>query len=234
MIKKIINQFHKSLFFGSIFHTLNYCLQEELRDCDTVLDIGCGPSSPLQYCKNIKHSVGVEAFKPYLIASQKNKIHNEYLDKNIADLDFLDNSFDAVIMIDVLEHLTDEKGIEILKKVEKWAIKKVVISSPNGFVIQQEADNNPLQKHLSGWSYGRMKKLGYVSHGLAGLKFLRCEGVNTDTMIDGDMANSIRFKPKKFWFIVSAVSQIFVYFIPSLAYSLFNVKLKNDERNTIN
>ena len=46
------------------------------------------------------------------------------MDKNIADLDFLDNSFDAVIMIDVLEHLTDEKGIEILKKVEKLGYKK--------------------------------------------------------------------------------------------------------------
>jgi len=157
---------------GKIFHTLDYCLQKELCDCESVLDLGCGPSSPLQHCKNVKYSVGVEAFGPYLEESKKKKIHSKYLDKKIEELDFLENSFDAVIMIEVLEHLPEKTGLEILRKVEKLARKKVIISTPNGFIAQKAVDNNPMQKHLSWLDCKKMKSLGFKCHGLAGLKFL--------------------------------------------------------------
>jgi len=71
----------KTSFLYPIFHKLDYCLQKELKDCQTVLDLGCGPSSPLKNIKNIKYSVGVELFKPYLEISKKQKIHNKYLQR---------------------------------------------------------------------------------------------------------------------------------------------------------
>ena len=37
-VDSVIDKFHKSFFWGRIFHTLNYCLQKELSDCETVLD----------------------------------------------------------------------------------------------------------------------------------------------------------------------------------------------------
>jgi len=221
-MKRIINQLHQSRFLGRIFHTLDYCLQEGLKDCESVLDLGCGPSSPLQYCKNIKYSVGVEAFKPYLEQSRKRKIHTKYLNKKIEGLDFPEKSFDAVIMIEVLEHLPEKTGLAMLKKAEKWAKKKVIISSPNGFIPQKAVDNNPHQKHLSGWDYKKMKNLGYKVYGLAGLKFLRRE-VQNDSMAD-DLLTSIKFKPKFFWFIIATLSQIFVYNFPLLAFELFSTK----------
>jgi SAM-dependent methyltransferase len=221
-MKNLINKLHKSNFLGAVIHTLDYCLQRELSDCESVLDLGCGPSSPLQHCRNVKYSLGVEAFSPYLEESKKKKIHTEYSDKKIEDLDFPENSFDAVIMIEVLEHLPEEAGLEILKKAEKWAKKKVVVSSPNGFVAQKAVDGNELQKHLSGWDCEKMKKLGFVSNGLAGLKFLRQE-VQNDTMGD-DLMTSIKFKPKFFWFGIATLSQILVYYIPFLAFELFSVK----------
>lgn len=217
-----INDLHKSKVLGMIFHTLDYCLQRELRDCETVLDLGCGPSSPLQHCKNIKRSVGVEAFRPYLEESKRKNIHSEYLDKKIEELDFPEHSFDAVILIEVLEHLPEKTGYEILEKARKWARKKVIVSSPNGFINQKAVDNNPLQKHLSGWDYGKMKKLGFRCTGLAGIKFLRQE-VENETMGD-DLTTSIRWKPKFFWFAVATASQIFTYFFPRLAFELFSVK----------
>jgi len=39
-MKKIINYLHKSKFLGAIFHTIIYSLQTELKDCETVLDLG--------------------------------------------------------------------------------------------------------------------------------------------------------------------------------------------------
>lgn len=223
-MKDLINKLHKSKILGRVFHTLDYCLQRELKDCESVLDLGCGPSSPLQHCKNIKYSVGVEAFGPYLKESQAKKIHNEYISKNIRELDFPENSFDAVIMIEVLEHLSENVGLDIIKKAEKWAKKKIIISSPNGFINQKEVDNNPLQKHLSGWKENKMRDLGFKCQGLAGFKFLRQE-VKNDTMGD-DLMTSIRFKPRFFWFIVATLSQIIIYYFPRLAFELFSVKNK--------
>jgi len=223
-MSNLINKIHKSKLMGGLFHTLDHCLQRELIDCESVLDLGCGPSSPIKRCKNIKRSVGVEAFSPYLKKSKDQAIHTEYLQKNIESVNFPDNSFDAVIMIEVLEHLPEELGKKMIKKMEKWSRKKIIISSPNGFVAQKAVDNNPLQKHLSGWDYKKMRDLGFKSHGLAGLKFLRQE-VQNNTMGD-DLTSSIRLRPRSFWFLVASLSQLFVYFFPNTAFELFSVKTK--------
>jgi len=219
-VYSVIDKFHKSLFWGRIFHTLNYCLQKELSDCETILDIGCGPSSPLQYCSNIKYSVGVEPFKPYLEESKKKKIHTKYLNKKIEELDFPANSFDAVIMIEVLEHLPKKVGREILKKAEKWARKKVIISTPNGFLPGE--DSNPFQSHRSGWKIEEVRNYGYIAYGLAGWKFLRKK--NAPENINREEFFTIRFRPKPFWVIISALSQIVTYYFPKLAFEIFYVK----------
>ncbi len=215
----VINQLHKSRLLGATFHTLDYCLQKELSDCETVLDLGCGPSSPLQYCRHIKYSVGVE---PYLRRTREKGIHTQYLAKRVEDLDFPERSFDAIILIEVIEHLPENIVREIIKKAEKWAKKKVIVSTPNGFVAQKAVDNNPMQRHLSGWSLAKMKELRYKSYGLAGWKFLRQEK-QSDTM-DDDLLTSIRFRPKIFWFVAATLSQLCTYYFPNAAFELFSVK----------
>jgi len=224
----VIKKIYSLKIFGKLFHTLIYCLEKELSDCKSVLDLGCGPSSPLKYCKNIMFSVGVEAFAPYLERSQKNKVHTKYINGKIENLEFPEKSFDAVIMIEVLEHLSQETGLKIIKKAEKWARKKIIVSTPNGFINQKEIDKNILQKHLSGWDYQKMKKLGFKIMGLAGLKVLRTE-VQNETM-GNDLTTSIKFKPKIFWFIVASLSQLLTYYFPSLAFELFSVKLLDEKK----
>ena len=101
----LVSSIYHNKLFETIFPTHVYVLKQELKDCESVLDLGCGPDSPLQYCSNVQHSVGVEAFQPYLEESKKKQIHSEYVSKKIRDLDFEENSFDAVIMLEVIEHL---------------------------------------------------------------------------------------------------------------------------------
>lgn len=222
---KLINSLHKSTALKRIFHTLDYCLTTELDGCDTVLDLGCGPSSPIQYCKNISYSVGVEAFAPYVRSSRKKKIHSKYLEKKIQDVRFPRKSFDAVILIEVIEHLSKKDGLILIKSAEKWAKKKIIITSPNGFLHQHDIDKNPLQKHLSGWSLSTMHRLGFECKGLAGLKFLRKH--NEDDEMASNLLNSIRFRPRIFWFLIASISQIFIYYMPNRAFELFSVKLVN-------
>ncbi len=213
--------------FGRIFHTLVYCLQKQLLDCKSVLDLGCGPNSPLQYCKNIEFSVGVEAFKPYLVESRKRALHSEYQSIEIKDINFPDKSFDAVIIIEVLEHLSKELGEKILKKAERWAKKKIIVSTPNGYFPMKNVDENKWQSHLSGWTIEDFKKNNFSVKGLSGVKFLYRDSNQVKSMVNQEESNiyqNIRFKPKKFFYILNGLCQIFIYYFPRFSFELFAVK----------
>lgn len=220
----MITKIRQNPFFARLFHTLPYCLYRELENCKTVLDLGCGPSSPIQYCRGLRFTVGVEAFKPYLQKAKEKKTHSKYIEKKIEEITFPAGAFDAVVLIEVLEHLPKKIGLEMLKKAEKWAKKKIIVSSPNGFLLQKAVDNNIYQRHLSGWDWRTMRKMGFKIRGLAGLKFLRKE-VENETMGD-DLTTSIKFRPKFFWFVIASLSQIFCYYFPRYAFEVFSVKLK--------
>jgi len=218
---KIINKIHESRLFGRIFKTVIYCLEQELSGCERVLDLGCGESSPIKYCKNIKYSLGVEIFKPALEKSKAQKIHTEYLNQKIEDINFTPKSFDAVILIEVIEHLPKKMALEIIKKAESWTTKKIIITTPNGFIPQEQINQNLFEKHLSGFSVQDMKKLGFRVRGLAGLKCLRKERQDNAKQ---NLLNSIRFKPKIFWFTIATLSQLITYYFPEKAFELFCIK----------
>lgn len=222
----LIRNFYHNKIFEKIFPTLVFFLKKELRDCKTVLDLGCGFDSPFQYCKNIDYSVGVEFFEKYLKISKEKKIHSEYIKELIQKIYFKENSFDAVILLEVLEHLNKEDALEIIQKAKVWARKKVIISTPNGFIGQKEIDGNILQKHLSGWTLSDLNELGFRCHGLAGLKFLRHE--KDENTMDDNLLVSIKYKPKFFWFIISVFSQSLVYLFPKFSFGLFCVYENKD------
>ena len=222
VVVNLIELLRKSVVVGKFIPTLDSELDRNLRDCSTVLDLGCGPKSPVGALKHLTTRVGVEPFGPYLELAKSRCTHDQFHQKLITELDFEPRSFDAVIMIDVIEHMTEEDGLNALRLAEKWARKKVIINSPNGYIPQKSLDGNPLQEHKSGWSYSQMKELGYVSRGLAGPKWLRQE-VEAETMGD-DLLTSIRFRPKIFWFIVATLFQPIVFRYPKFAFSLMSVK----------
>lgn len=222
----LVRRLYRSPFVAALFHTTVYCLQRELADCQTVLDLGCGPQSPVAQCRDLRYSVGIEAFEPYYELAKQRKTHTELLCKRIEDLQFEPGSFDAVVMIEVIEHLAESDAKNVLALAERWARKKVIVTSPNGFVAQKAVDDNPLQVHLSGWELSKMRRMGFRSHGLLGLKWLRQE-VHSDTMAD-DLFATIRLQPRPFWFAIASLSQIVTYYVPQLAFGLFSVKEKRD------
>ena len=114
----IINIFEP--VYDKLFPKWTKYLKKEILKSDTVLDLGCGYNSPIQYC-NQKYSVGVEKFESYLQESKKKGIHNKYVKADITKIEFKPKSFDAVLCSEVLEHLTKEEGTELIKKMENWA-----------------------------------------------------------------------------------------------------------------
>lgn len=191
-------------------------LRKELKNCRTVLDLGCGPSSPLKELRQKPalefESIGVDIFEPYILKNlEKEKIHSKYLNANILTIDFPENSFDCAILIDVIEHLEKRDFLEFLPKLSKIA-KKIIIITPNDFIEQNEYDNNPFQVHRSGWTVKEMETLGFDCFGLSGWKKLRTK--------------EWKLKIRPFWIgeIISNISQSIVYKRPYLAYHIVCIK----------
>ncbi len=190
-------------------------LNKAVSGCDTLLDVGCGAYSPVQYLSEKPYCTGVDAFQPSIDESRRKNIHHEYKKTVFNDLDkeFAENSYDCVLANDVIEHLHKEDGLKFLKDLERIAKKKVIIFTPNGFVPQEPFESNPWQVHYSGWTVEEMKHYGYSVKGINGWKALRgskCE---------------IILKPKKIWSMFSFFTQYITYYYPQKAYQIFCVKL---------
>lgn len=189
-------------------------LEKELSSCKTVLDVGCGADSPLGKIRKKFRSAGIDIFERCIIESKKKKIHNEYRVGDIRKLDkyYKTKSFDAVIALDVIEHFNKKEALQLIKKMEEIAKKKVILLTPNGFLKQDPLEGNPYQIHHSGWTKEELEKLRYKVYGLRGLRYLR------------DQYTGIKYKPYLFWGFLSFLSEIIFYPFPSLCYNLFAVK----------
>ncbi|MCX6355396.1 MAG: class I SAM-dependent methyltransferase [Candidatus Aureabacteria bacterium] len=222
-MKGFIGSLYHTRVLGRLFHTLVYCLQRELKGCQSVLDLGCGRESPLKYCR-VAYSVGVDAFEPVLRESRKRGIHSEYILADIAGVKFKPRSFDAVIMIDLLEHLEKAEGEKILRDAEEWARGKVIVNMPVGWIRQGMVQDNRFQAHRSGWQLEEMTQRGYRAYGMAGLHSLRTDEISEDLLGEGVLA-SVKYRPRCFWFVVLALSQLLAYYIPGKAFEAFYVKI---------
>lgn len=198
-------------FYNSHFHSAYFCLQKELKGMETVLDLGCGRDSPIKYCQ-LGYKVGVDLFGPYLREGGRNRYHDQYIKADIRKIRFKPGSFDAAIALDVLEHIRKPEGYELMRDMEKWAVSKVIIQVPNGYIFQEAYDNNPLQSHQSAWYAVDFERLGYEIRGVRGLKQLR-----------GHVASPV-IKPLALGKVISCLSQEVFYHFPSYAFQLFCVK----------
>jgi predicted TPR repeat methyltransferase len=202
IFKKLRDQYHDAL--GAA-----------LADCQSLLDVGCGASSPIEHLqRRIPHAVGVDLFEPWLAKSKERHVHDQYVTGDVLKLDelFEPRSFDCVLAADLLEHLTETDGLRLLGLMEKVASKKVIIFTPNGFIEQHESDGNPFQVHRSGWTAKQMQAMGYEVIGLKGWRPLR-----------GEYAQA-RWRPRVFWGRMSLLSQPLVTSRPNLAFAILCVK----------
>ena len=211
---QIPSSIRSSAGFRRLLLSLIYELDEELRGYQSVLDLGCGSSSPIREIRWPFHSVGVDIFAPAVEESRRQEIHDEYHVSNVMDIGrrFAERSVDCVIALDLIEHLEKDKGEKLIDMMETIASKKVIIFTNNGYFPQGAYDGNEWQAHRSGWSGREMQERGYRVIGSNGWKPLR-----------GDRAQ-IKWRPKKLWFAASGLSQLMTKYIPSLAFQILCVK----------
>ena len=210
---KLKNIYLKSNF--KLFPNLRMELEKAILPCKNLLDLGCGSNSPIQYFSKKCHCVGIDLYERSIKESKRKKIHDEYYQLDVLKIEekFAPNSFDCVVALDLLEHFPKEKGNQLIKAMENVAKKKIVLFTPNGFVPQWD-ENNPWNRHRSGWAVEEMKRRGYRVIGMNGLKHLK-----------GEYA-APKYKPKSLWYVVSEITQLFVRNHPEWAYQILCVKKK--------
>ncbi len=214
----------RAVFAGAGFYTLRlaypvqYLVLRELSDCGSVLDLGCGRHSMVPILPKKIRTVGVEFFKPHYEEAVKKGRHSEYIHEDILKVSFPDKSFDAVVMLDVIEHLKKEDGLALIEKMQRWARKKIAIFTPNGFLHQDEYDENPLMAHQSGWTAEEFKKMGFRVYGVRGFKSMIPDEHGHDH--DHDHENA---KPS-LGDSLTNLTQVITYHCPEKAFQLFTVK----------
>ncbi len=162
----------------------------------THLDIGCGPRSPVRFVTS-DNLVGVDAFSPDLERARSGQTHDDFVTADCRELNrhFTENQFEVCIAKDVIEHLSREDGLALLRDMERIASRRIVIFTPNGWLEQDHREEGDLQEHLSGWSAQDMRDLGFRVSGLLGPKALRTE------------RHQIRFQPRVLWLLISMLLQ---------------------------
>jgi len=211
---------HKLLFLCLPFHYVSI-LRRHLLATKTVLDVGCGDGSLMDYLNDdrIFKVTGVDLFVPYIEKAKTRKCYQKVLRGDIRKLRFVDQ-FDAVLCSQVIEHLSLREGQNMLSKMEKLARKRVIIATPNGFLEQHEYDQNPHQVHHSGWNVADFEKRGYRVFGQGAKVLFGEKGLVHEQIVQ--RISLLRY----FLWVVSWILGPYIYFHPEQAAYLIAIKDK--------
>ena len=115
---------------------------------DYVLDVGCGIGNLTKEVE-CKEMLGIDGY------DYSNQYHSVMMIHKLPTLElFEDNTFDIVLCLDIIEHLTKEEGFILIKEAERVARKKIFFLTPKEWSENKDAVENPIY-----WSYNN--KLNY-------------------------------------------------------------------------
>jgi len=189
-------------------------LRRALAGCRSVVDVGCGVASPLAALDLAAFTIGLDRCLPDLHRAKSAATHRALVCADASTVDdlFAPRSVDAVVALDVIEHLERDAGLALVRRLERIARRRVVVFTPNGFVPQPGTAENPWQEHRAGFSVDDMRRLGYRVRGIHGLWFLF------------GAFGECRLRPGVLWRRVADGTAPIVYFLPMLAFGLLCIK----------
>lgn len=187
-------------------------VKKQLRSCKSCLEIGCGADSPARMV-GFERYVGLDGHGPVIEEAKRNDLGGEYVLGRAEDIVSLfgEKSFDCVVGLDLIEHLTKEDGLRLIADMERVARKRVLLFTPNGFLPQESRDGD-LQEHLSGWTAEEMRDLEFRVVGMHGPKGLR-----------GDH-HKPKIKPAALGSAISQLLQLYTRHAPGKAAAILCVK----------
>lgn len=132
----------------------------------SILDIGvgCGKFGFLarEYLENTDHNKkfnfnwkiridGIEGWEDYFSPIYEHVYDKVYQDNALKILPQIQDTYDLVLLIDVLEHFEFDEGQKILNECKRIG-KNVIVSTPKDVDFEQYGHENPLEQHKSQWN----------------------------------------------------------------------------------
>lgn len=179
----------------------------------TVLDLGCGETSPIAKLGGFAYSVGVDISTSSLHKNKSKRYLNDYVRADLCHLPFRNHAFDCVLAFDVVEHFQKENGFQFIRQTEEISKNMLVIQTPNGYCPTPYA-TNIYDSHKSSWYTGDFENVGFVVLGRHGLKRLR--GLRGKPIL----------RPRIVGETVSILSQLILFSRPNLCFHLLAFKVK--------
>lgn len=145
-------------------------------EAHSLLDVGCGRGLIGALCRiyrTMDLQVGIDGYAPALELGRRHRFYDESIELELTRgaLPFDDASFDVVTCIEVIEHLERDDGLRLLDELERVG-RCVVVSTPNGWLEQDELEGNALQRHRSAWRVRDFTSRGYTVRGIGGMRVL--------------------------------------------------------------
>ena len=145
---------------------LGELVQKEITLEDTVLDLGCGVMQATDELK-AKIIIAVDIWDVYL---NQLKYYFPTVKTDLRKLDcFLDDTYDVVICLDVLEHMEETEALQLIEKMKGICRKKLIIYTPNEFKTNElavdnawELGKNEHQRHLCLLDHAKLRSLGFA------------------------------------------------------------------------
>ena len=103
--------------------------------------------------------VGIEAFPQY-----KNPawgLYDKVIEGDVLEIIDTLESFDLILMTDVIEHFSKEQGMMLLAKLKDKCNKSVIVSTPSIWIEQGDAYGNKYETHKSLWTVADFRRLGF-------------------------------------------------------------------------
>jgi hypothetical protein len=139
-----------NLIRNKLDHIKFWFITKKFRNVNCLMDIGCGNRPQMVIGANKYH---------YLIDPSDtfcaNYWHQPFYHMHGTWADALNSirkyhyPIDCIVLMDVIEHLEKDEGIELLQETEKL-VNQIIIFTPMGFMEQDDKDNI-WNTHKSGW-----------------------------------------------------------------------------------
>lgn len=125
---------------------------------ESIIDLGCGDLWFTAGLPGVTRHIGVDIWPKQLKLAAERRPVTGWEPICIDVLTFInncqDNYTDAVLAIDIIEHLPEEEGLSLLDEMPRVAKKLVVCWAPLGFLSRgphnPDGTENPHQVHLWG------------------------------------------------------------------------------------
>ncbi|HME43775.1 MAG TPA: class I SAM-dependent methyltransferase [Syntrophorhabdales bacterium] len=112
---------------------------------------------------------GCDGYLPNVELARQSGFYTEVTHTLFPPLPFANDSFETVLLLDIVEHLDSKDGSKLIDEAKRIASRRVILSTPNWPAFRGGHATvtgwNDLEAHLSYWSRGTLRDLGFRLYG---------------------------------------------------------------------